>query len=73
MENLKALSYDLRKNVVDMIMEGKGGHIGGDMSVMDILVELYFEQMNISPEQMEDPDRDRFCLLYTSPSPRDCS
>ncbi|MCI8736119.1 MAG: transketolase, partial [Lachnospiraceae bacterium] len=29
MENLKALSYDLRKNVVDMIMEGKGGHIGG--------------------------------------------
>ena len=59
MENLKALSYDLRKNVVDMIMEGKGGHIGGDMSVMDILVELYFEQMNISPEQMEDPDRDR--------------
>ena len=26
MENLKALSYDLRKNVVDMIMEGKGGH-----------------------------------------------
>ena len=44
MENLKALSYDLRKNVVDMIMEGKGGHIGGDMSVMDILVELYFEE-----------------------------
>ena len=62
MENLKALSYDLRKNVVDMIMEGKGGHIGGDMSVMDILVELYFEQMNISPEQMEDPDRDRFVM-----------
>ena len=42
MENLKALSYDLRKNVVDMIVEGKGGHIGGDMSVSDILVQLYF-------------------------------
>ena len=38
MENLKALSYDLRKNVVDMIMEGKGGHIGGDMSVLDVMV-----------------------------------
>ncbi len=62
MENLKALSYDLRKNVVDMIVEGKGGHIGGDMSVLDILVELYFEQMNISPENMEDPDRDRFVM-----------
>ena len=42
MENLKALSYDLRRTVVDMIIAGKGGHIGGDMSVMDILVELYF-------------------------------
>ena len=31
-------------------MTGKGGHIGGDMSVMDILVTLYFDQMNISPE-----------------------
>lgn len=62
MENLKALSYDLRKNVIDMIVEGKGGHIGGDMSVMDILVELYFEQMNISPENMDNPDRDRFVM-----------
>lgn len=62
MENLKALSYDLRKDAVDMIVEGKGGHIGGDMSVMDILVELYFEQMNISPENKEDADRDRFVL-----------
>ena len=62
MQNLKALSYDLRKNVIDMIVEGKGGHIGGDMSVMDILVELYFEQMNISPENMDDPDRDRFVM-----------
>lgn len=62
MENLKALSYDLRKVVIDMIVEGKGGHIGGDMSVMDILTELYFEQMNISPENMDDPDRDRFIM-----------
>ena len=62
MQNLKALSYDLRKNVIDMIVEGKGGHIGGDMSVMDILVELYFEQMNISPENMDDPDRDKFVM-----------
>ena len=62
MANLRALSYDLRKNVVDMIAEGKCGHIGGDMSVMDILVELYFNQMNISPENMNDPDRDRFVM-----------
>ncbi len=62
MVDLKVLSCDLRKNVVDIIVEGKGGHIGGDMSVIDILIELYFEQMNISPENMDDPDRDRFVM-----------
>lgn len=62
MNELKVMSYDLRKNVVDMIISGKGGHIGGDMSMMDILVTLYFKVMNISPENQNDPNRDRFIL-----------
>lgn len=60
--NLKALAYKLRLDTVDLIRAGKAGHIGGDMSVMDILVELYFRQMNISPENMDSPDRDLFVL-----------
>ena len=32
MENLKVKAFELRKDVVKMIMEGKAGHIGGDMS-----------------------------------------
>lgn len=62
MENLAALAYELRENVIDIIVEGKAGHIGGDMSVMEILTELYFDQMNISPENMDDPDRDKFIM-----------
>lgn len=62
MENLKALSYELRKNTVDIIRNGGGGHIGGDMSVMEILVALYFSVMNISPENADDPKRDRFVM-----------
>lgn len=62
MQNLKALSYELRKNTVDIIMSGGGGHIGGDMSVMEILVALYFDEMNISPENADDPKRDRFIM-----------
>ena len=62
MNELKVLSYDLRKHVVDMIIAGKGGHIGGDMSVMEILVELYIKQMNISPENKDSDNRDRFVL-----------
>lgn len=62
MKNLKALSFELRKNVLDMICKAKTGHIGGDFSVMDVLVTLYFKQMNISPENQDDENRDRFVL-----------
>lgn len=60
--NLTALSYRLRQHVVDIVVAGKGGHIGGDMSVIDVLVTLYFDQMNISPDNMDDPNRDLFVL-----------
>ena len=62
MKKLAALAYELREDVVNMVVEGKGGHIGGDMSVMDILVSLYFKEMNISPENQESADRDRFIM-----------
>lgn len=62
MSKLGKLAYDLRKDTVNMIISGKGGHIGGDMSVMEILVALYFSQMNISPENQDDPDRDKFVM-----------
>ncbi|MBQ9411842.1 MAG: transketolase [Oscillospiraceae bacterium] len=62
MENLKAKAYALRRDTVDIIMAGGGGHIGGDMSAMEILTELYFCQMNVSPETAEDRDRDYFIM-----------
>ncbi len=59
---LSKLAYELRKDTVEIIMNGGGGHIGGDMSVMDTLVTLYFDQMNISPDNMDDPTRDLFVM-----------
>ena len=69
MENLTALSYKLRKDVIEIIRAGKAGHIGGDMSVIDTLITLYFKQMNVGPENMDDEDRDRFVLSkgHTAP------
>ena len=60
--NLKANSYKLRQDILDIVYHAKGGHIGGDMSVMEVLVELYFDQMNIDAKNPEDPDRDLFVL-----------
>ena len=62
MENLERIAYQLRKDTLDIILAGGGGHIGGDMSVMETLVALYFREMNISPENQNDPDRDYFIL-----------
>lgn len=62
MKELKKLAYKLRQNVVDMIVNGKGGHIGGDMSVMDTLVTLYFKEMNISVDNFNTKDHDHFIM-----------
>ncbi len=61
-KELALLACELRKKTVDVIVGAKAGHIGGDMSVMDILVILYFKHMNISPENQDDPNRDKFVL-----------
>ncbi len=60
--NYTAFSYDLRQNVLDIVMAGKAGHIGGDLSILDALMTLYFRQMNISPENQNDPNRDYFIM-----------
>ena len=60
--NLKKKAYELRKDVVEMIYRAKNGHIGGDFSVMEILVDLYYKQMNVTPENFHSDDRDHFIL-----------
>lgn len=62
MSNLTARSFKIRKDILDIIYKAKTGHIGGDFSVCDILVSLYHCQMNISPDNVKSPDRDRFIL-----------
>ena len=61
MNPLAIKAYDLRQDVLDIIVSGGGGHIGGDMSSMEIMLTLY-NRMNISPDRQNDPDRDRFVL-----------
>lgn len=61
-ESLEELRWDLRRDCVDIIMAGGGGHIGGDMSVIDALMVLYERHLNVAPDRADDPDRDRFVL-----------
>lgn len=61
-EELGKKAYKLRRDVVEMAYRSRSGHIGGDLSVMDILTTLYFGVMNIFPDEADHPDRDRFLL-----------
>lgn len=55
-------AIQLRLDVLDIVCQAKAGHIGGDLSVLDILITLYYQQMNIDPKHPLDPQRDRFIL-----------
>jgi len=51
-----------RKSVIRTINHAGLGHVGGDLSVMDILTVLYVAVLRIDPENPTWPDRDRFVL-----------
>ncbi|WP_248924344.1 transketolase [Paenibacillus hamazuiensis] len=62
LKTLKALAASTRKLIVETVHYANAGHMGGPMSVTDLLVALYFEVMNIRPDQPDWEERDRFVL-----------
>ena len=60
--DLPALARQARWQVVKTVTGSKAGHIGGPLSMMDLLVSLYFKQLDIRPEEPTWEDRDRFVL-----------
>ncbi len=66
---LKKLANEVRKSIVTAVYSAKSGHPGGSLSAADIFTYLYFEEMNTSPQNPKDADRDRFVLSkgHTAP------
>ena len=60
--SLKKVAVQVRKNVVREIRAGRMGHIGGALSIVEILTALYFKIMKIDPQKPLMCDRDRFVL-----------
>ena len=59
-KDLKAISRDIRCDILRCIGHLGVGHIGGCLSVAELLAVLYFEAMNIDPAQPKKAGRDRF-------------
>ncbi len=66
---LQKTANEVRKGIVRAVHSAKAGHPGGSLSAADLFTYLYFEEMNIDPENPKDPDRDRFVLSkgHTAP------
>lgn len=52
----------MRIDIIEEIAAAGSGHPGGSLSVTDILATLYFEKMNINPQEPKWEDRDRLVL-----------
>ncbi len=71
MENLelKKIANEVRRGAVTAVYSANAGHPGGSLSAADIYTYLYFEEMNVDPAKVDDPNRDRFVLSkgHTTP------
>ncbi len=61
-KELERISAKGRILAMDMVYRAASGHIGGSLSAMDILTELYFEVMHVDPKSARDKARDRFVM-----------
>lgn len=58
-EQLAQRANAFRLEILEMAVRGKGGHLGGSYSVIDVLTTLYYRVLSHDPSQPDWPDRDR--------------
>lgn len=62
-QRLEDLAFEMRKMLLDLCVKYEGAvHIGGDLSMTDLLIGLFHHGLNVNPEDIRMPDRDRFIL-----------
>lgn len=61
-QKLEETAYELRQEVIRMLLEAGSGHGAGALGTADIFSALFFEILNIDPKDPKKPNRDRFIL-----------
>jgi transketolase len=56
------LAREFRYVITDMICRAGAGHLGGALSLVEIIISLYYRVMRIRPQEPRWPDRDRLVL-----------
>lgn len=61
-KELALLAQDIRITGLKMVQGSRSGHLGGAFSMAELMAVLYFDKMNVRPEQPDWAERDRFVL-----------
>ncbi len=61
-KELRKTALEIRRQIIIGTNKAKSGHPGGSLSCADILAYLYFEKMNIDPQNAQMAARDRFVM-----------
>ena len=62
MQSLKDKAFEIRCRTIREIASFGSGHIGGSMSIVELLSYLYFHEMNVDPSDPKKIDRDRLVV-----------
>lgn len=62
LENTKQLADKIRRHVIKMTHKGKASHVASALSIADLLSVMYGLVLNVSPDSVRDPNRDRLIL-----------
>ena len=61
-QKLQDIARELRLTVIDVMAWSGGAHVGGSLSIIDILTILYFKYLDVHPADPQWDERDRFVL-----------
>ncbi|MDD5449666.1 MAG: transketolase [Candidatus Omnitrophica bacterium] len=61
-KDLKNKAVEIRKDILTMLAAAGSGHTGGSLSIVEILIALYYYKLRHNPKDPQWPDRDRFIL-----------
>jgi transketolase len=61
-QKLQGIARELRLTIIDVMTWSGGAHVGGSLSIADILTILYFKYLKVDPSNPQWEDRDRFIL-----------
>lgn len=59
---IRSTCAQVRRDIINMTADAGCGHPGGSLSIVEALVALYFQKMNIDPQNPKMENRDRFVL-----------